>query len=303
MTRLDEMDLNEITFKYKNIFKDLVSEDIFNNVLDKIEKIYDEYIFYVDKKYKVRKGTFGRGEIKWGRNIIWGWYIELLIKEVLLKNKKIKRVESVGGDSSYSFIFKEKEKEIAIDGRKTSEPDFLITLNNKKIFCIELKTSAVGIFSVKKSNVQQLYKETAYNNRITLIMMIDLVNGLYGLENLNYFNLIKPFVNQRMEGQLCYNFPAPEEKINNLTHQDFNEYLNDNIFELDFIRKLKALKKAEDINNRRFIKIIKSKISLEKKIEDMEIKVDEINKEIEKIKEKCPSVVISWKEIYKELGV
>ena len=83
MTRLDEMDFNEISLKYKDMFGDLVDNHIFDKIKNEIENLYDSYIAKVTKdKYKVKGGTFGRGELKWGRNIIWGWYIEALIKEV-----------------------------------------------------------------------------------------------------------------------------------------------------------------------------------------------------------------------------
>lgn len=133
--------------------------------------------------------------------------------------------------------------------------------------------------------------------------MIDLENELYSLENLNYFNILRPFVNHRMEGQLCYNFPVPEQDIKDLTRENFNEYLDESIFKLDIIKKLQALKKAQDINNSRFIKIIKNKISLEKKEENRDIKLDEMNKEVENIKKRCPDVSMSWDSIYKELKI
>jgi len=303
MTRLDEMDLNEITIKYRSIFEGLITKSVFDSIFNKIESIYNEYIIYINKKYKVKGGTLGRGELKWGRNIIWGWYIEILLKELLSKNKAIKKIEFIGGDSSHKFIYDDKDNKIKIIGKKTTEPDFLITSKNNETFCIELKTAAVEVFSMKKSNVEQLYKETAYNNRITVIMMIDLENELYSLENLNYFSILRPFINQRMEGQLCYNFPVPEEKIGALTKEEFSGYLDENIFKLDSIRKLKALKKAEEINDKRFIKIIKNKISLEKKEEERDIKLDEANKEIENIKMKCPEVIMGWNNIYKELKI
>lgn len=303
MARLDEMDLNEISIKYKSIFHNLIADQKFNEIKIEIEKIYDEYITYTNKKYKVKKGTFGRGELKWGRNMIWGWYIEALIREVLLQNKTISNVDFLGGDSSHKFSYNEETKIISVDGIKNTQPDFLIELKNGKNFCLELKTAAAGVFSVKKGNVQQLYMETAYNNRITVIMMIDLENQLYSLENLSYFNVSKPFVNQRMEGQLCYHFPSPEDRIEYLIEQDFNEYLDDEIFNLDSIKKLKALKKAEDINDKRFIKIIKNKISIEKKKEDRDLHIDNMNISINKIEVKYPEVNMSWDEIYNKLGI
>lgn len=160
------------------------------------------------------------------------------------------------------------------------------------------------MFSIKKGNVEQLYKSSAYNNKITLILMIDLTNKLYDIKNLKYFNSLKPFVNQRMEGQLCYQFPQPNTKIQEITNENFEVYLDETIFLLDIIKKLKALKIAEDNNNKKFIKIIKYKLSLEKKEEDKKIKIEDFDKEINKIIEKCPEITqISWDEIFDILNV
>ncbi|HMP29107.1 MAG TPA: hypothetical protein PKE08_00520 [Candidatus Paceibacterota bacterium] len=303
MTRLDEMDFNEITIKYKSIFSNLIDNTNFYQIKKEIENIYNEYIVCVNKQFKIKGGTLGRGEIKWGRNIIWGWYIEMLIREILLKNKNIKKIDFIGGDLSHKFVYSEKEKTIDIIGKKTVEPDFLITLKNNDIFCLELKTAAVEVFSIKKGNIEQLYKETAYNDRITVIMMVDLENKLYSIENLKYFSLLQPFINQRMEGQLCYHFPSPNLEINKLLEQDFDEYLDVEIFNIENIKKLKALKKAEDINDERFIKIIKNKISIERKEQEIDIHLKEHKEKIEKIKKRCPDVSIGWDEIYKHLKI
>jgi len=64
MTRLDEMDLNEITVKYKSVFGGLVPDSIFRSIKNDIENIYNEYITYINKKYKIKGGTMGRGELK-----------------------------------------------------------------------------------------------------------------------------------------------------------------------------------------------------------------------------------------------
>jgi hypothetical protein len=302
MTRLDEMDFNEITIKYKDIFKNIISEDVFTKIKNGIENIYNEYITFININYKIKGGTLGRGELKWGRNIIWGWYIEMLLRELLSKNAGIKKVEFIGGDLSHKFIFTD-DKRIEILGKKSVEPDFLITLHNDKKFCIELKTAAVEVFSIKKGNIEQLYKETAYNNRITLILMVDLENELYSLENLTYFNILQPFVNQRMEGQLCYNFPSPEKVISNIISENFEDYLDESIFSHIKIKKLKALKKAEDIEDKRFVRIIKNKIALEKKEENMKVAHDLFEIEVLNIKKKCPEIDMEWDEIYKALKI
>lgn len=304
MKRLDEMDFNEITIAYKDIFYNLIGDEEFKNVKEQIENLYNEYIENVTTKgYKVLGGTLGRGELKWGRNIIWGWYIELLIKEVLSRNEDIKEILFLGGDSSHTFICDNEKKKLNIIGQKSVSPDFLIILKDNTTFSIELKTAAVEVFSIKKGNIEQLYKETAYNNRINLILMVDLENKLFSIENLMYFNLLKPFVNNRMEGQLCYNFPAPENEIGKLKEINFRNYLDNNIFEIDFVRKLKALKKAEDQNNENLIRTIKNKIKVEKLKENLDFQTNEIHEQILKIENKYPGIKISWEEIFKQLGI
>ncbi len=304
MARLDEMDFDEISLKYKDMFNDLIDASIFRKIKKRIGELYDEYITKITKeKYKVKGGTFGRGELKWGRNIIWGWYIESLIKEILLKNKNLKSVDYLGGDSSHSFLYDHTAKKIEIVGVKSVTPDFLISLNNNKTFTIELKTAAVEVFSIKKGNIEQLYKETAYNNRINLILMIDLENELFSIENLVYFNSLTPFVNQRMEGQLCYHFPAPDKKLAELLTLDFNQYLDENIFKIEMVKKLKALKQAEDIENERLINIIKNKINTEKLTDNLKFQTKEIEKKINNIKSRYPEIEKSWKDIYNEVGI
>lgn len=284
------------------MFKELIDEDVFEKIKKEIEKLYDEYISKItNDKYKVKGGTFGRGELKWGRNIIWGWYIEALVKELLSKNKHIKTIKYLGGDSSHSFHFDKSREIIEIIGQKSVRPDFLITLSDNAICTIELKTAAVEVFSIKKGNIEQLYRETAYNNRINLILMIDLENVLFSIENLVYFNLLKPFVNQRMEGQLCYNFPPPERGLSEIQTLDLHQYLDESIFEIDMVRKLKALKRAEDTENGRFIYIIKNKIRIDKLKEKLELNTKEIEEQVGNIRLRYPEVAMSWEDIYKEL--
>jgi hypothetical protein len=304
MDRLDEMDFNQIKICYKDIFLNHIKEKDFNNISNNIEQTYNEYIEYLDiKKYKP-PNTMGRGGLKYGRNIIWGWYIEDIIKNILFYNKNISYINYCGGDSSHKFTYDNKEKKIKIEGVKSVIPDFIV--KNKKSFeyCIELKTAAKEVFSIKKGNVDQLYKEPAIKNRITIILMIDLANKLFSIENLNYFTTLQPFVNNRMEGQLCYNFPAPDKPIKDIIDINFDNYLDDSIFANEFIKKLKALNVAENNNNQRLKRIIKNKLSIEKKIEIRDINFNDINIQIDKIKNKCPEVdIMSWEDIYQELNI
>ncbi len=301
LPRLDEMDFQQIANLYEKIFIYKLKREIFIKVKNDIQNIYEEFVKYESLEFKIKGGTLGRGEIKWGRNIIWGWFIEELFLEYLKLNKNISNIKLLGGDSSHKFIYNGEEKKIIVEGIKSVQPDFIITLNNGKKFCLELKTSAKKVFTIKKGNVEQLYKESAYNNHITLILMIDLVNQIFSLENLKYFSTLKPFVNQRIEGQLCYNFPTPESSIVDLKEEDFGFYIDETIFELEYIKKLKAQKLAEGKKDKRLIKIIKNKIKLEKKKEEKIYQIDLYDNAINNIINKCPEIEMSWQEIYKEL--
>ena len=302
MKRLDEMDFNEISIEYEEIF-DFCDKQALIKIKDCINLIYEKYIKNIKNGFKIKGGTLGRGELKWGRNIIWGWYIEKIILEILKNNKYVSNIEFYGGDLSHEFIYDNTTKKILIEGIKETKPDFLIKLKSGIEICIELKTAAKGIFTIKKGNVEQLYKEAGYNNRITLILMIDLENKLNILENLKYFYLLKPFVNQRMEGQLCYNFSIPNIQLLNLENADFNDYIDNTLFDLLDVKKLKALHIAESINNQELIKLIKNKIKLDSIIEDKNFNIEVFNEKINNIKIKCKNIDTSWEEIFTILHI
>ncbi len=303
MKRLDDMDFNEVSLLYKKLFASMLDTTCFDTIKNNFNNIYDKYLEHFNNGYR-SKSTLGRSSLQWGRNIIWGWFIETLLREVLLKNKNIKTVDFVGGDSKHRFIYTAETKIITIQGQKTVEPDFIVTLKNGKTFYIELKTAAKEIFTIKKGNIEQLYKSSAYNDKITVILMVDLINKFYSIQNLKYFNNLKPFVNQRMEGQLCYQFPSPNTPIPDIINENLEQYLDETIFLLDIIKKLKALKIAESVNNKELVKIIKNKMMLEKKEEDKKKKIEDFDIEINKIIEKCPKITkISWEEIFNILGL
>lgn len=119
MKRLDDMDFNEISLLYKNLFFNLIEDNKFNDIKLKFNNIYDKYLEYYNNRYR-SKSTLGRGSLQWGRNIIWSWFIETILKEILLKNKNIKSVEFVGGDSKHQFIYIDETKNITIEGQKNS---------------------------------------------------------------------------------------------------------------------------------------------------------------------------------------
>jgi hypothetical protein len=107
-----------------------------------------------------------------------------------------------------------------------------------------------------------------------------------------------------MEGQLCYNFPSPNIPVSELIKEDWEQYLDETIFLLDIIKKLKALKFAETKNDKHLIKLIKYKMALERKEEDKKIKIEDFDNEINKIIEKCPEIIkVTWEQIFKELKI
>ena len=130
MKRLDEMDFNEISIEYNEMFN-FVEKSILDKIKQEIGSIYEEYIKYTKKDYKIKGGTFGRGELKWGRNIIWGWYVEKIIYEILKQNNNIENITLYGGDKTHHFIYNENDKKIEIEGMKETRPDFLLIDKDK----------------------------------------------------------------------------------------------------------------------------------------------------------------------------
>ena len=238
----------------------------------------------------------GRG-FKYTLAILYGWYIEELIYNLISKNPDVAQIEYTGNDAEHNFIFDEENKLIKIAGEKTTNPDFLITLKDKRKFFIELKTAAAGIFTIKKGNVMQLYKTIATTKIYSIILMIDVINGLYEFKDLNYFSHLHPFVNQRMEGQLCYHFPTPTKPFSNLIHEDFLNDYDDEIYNNPTVLKYSVLNIAQS-TNKDLAKIIKKKLSIDNKKEEFEFQKLTHEAEIAKIIKECPEVeTMSWEEL------
>jgi len=81
---------HQIKIEYQRIF-DFIDNGIFEKISSEIENIYQEYIFYI-QDYKIKGGTLGRGNLKWGRNIIWSWFIEKIFLHILQQNSYFKSV-------------------------------------------------------------------------------------------------------------------------------------------------------------------------------------------------------------------
>lgn len=196
---LRDMDLNEVTMMYKNLFADIISEDTFNKIAHSYQNKYNKFLDFKNKGYN-SPTAMGRDKIAYGRNIIYGWFIEELVLELLRNNKNIKNVEFFGKDKEHDFVYFHDDKNIKISGSKSTDPDIIATLNNGVSFLIEIKTGAKNIFSIKKGNVQSLVQSTANYDISSIILMVDLVQGLYEIKDLKFFINQKPFPNANMEG-------------------------------------------------------------------------------------------------------
>jgi len=294
--RLDEMNIDEVEQYYKKIFKGQLSAEEFNKISLQYRNKYEEvYNAHYNLRYKV-SGGMGRG-FKYTLAILYGWYIEELIYNLISKNPIVAKIEYTGNDAEHNFIFDEENKLIKIAGEKTTNPDFLVTLKDNRNFFIELKTAAAGIFTIKKGNVMQLYKTIAQTKIYSIILMIDIINGLYEFKDLNYFSNQHPFVNQRMEGQLCYHFPTPTKPFSNLIHEDFLIEYNSEIYNHPIVIKYSLLNISQ-LTNKAFTKIIKKKLDVDNKREEFEFQKMKHEVEIAKIIKECPEVeTMSWEEL------
>lgn len=301
MKRLDETEFTEIVSIYKNMTNKLLSEKEFEESRKTYENKYLKFINYVDKGHKIKGGTMGRGETKYARNIVYGWFLENIISKVILKNPKVKEIEFFGDDNAHDFFINDDSK-IEIIGPKTTEPDFLIKFKNGGKMLMELKSAAKEIFTIKKGNIEQLSKAAAFNQIPTSIIMIDLENSTYEIKNLEYFIDSRPFINQSMEGQLCFDFPRPTNPIYNLVKIDISTYINTDIFELDIVKKYMLLAKVENNKLKSYIKIIKNKMRLEKLNEEFSFLETDFEEKIKTIKERCPEVNKSWEELGEEIS-
>jgi len=309
LKRLDEMEFIEISDIYKNMTKEILEEKIFNSIKKIYEEKYINFMQLVDKSYKIKGGTLGRGELKYSRNMIYGWFLERLILEIIAKNRDVKEINFFGDDGEHNFFVNSKNL-IEIAGSKTTNPDFLIEFKNGKKLLMELKSAAKEVFTIKKGNIKSLSKSAAFEKIPTSIIMIDIANKTYEIKNLKYFIHLQPFVNQRMEGQLCYDFPRPTKDIKNLIDEDIVQYIDEDIFNFEIVKKYIVLakastneaKKGKKSMLKKFITIINKKIRLEELNEELIIAKDDFIRKIYDIKEKYPEVNKSWNELDAELN-
>jgi len=309
MKRLDEMEFIEIADIYKNMTKNILSEKIFLSIKEEYEKKSIEFMNLIKKGYKLKGGTLGRGELKYSRNIIYGWFLEKIILKIIEANKMVKKINFFGDDGNHDFFINEKNQ-IEIKGNKTTNPDFLIEFKNGEKLLMELKSAAREVFTIKKGNVKALSKAAAFENIPTSIIMIDLVNYTYEIKNLKYFIHLQPFVNHAMEGQLCYEFPRPIKKIDNLIKEDIYQYIDEDIFDFEIVKKYIILAKASKNEPKKgkasilkkYKTIINKKIRLEELEEELLILQEDFKLKISNIIEKYPDVKKSWNELEIEIN-
>lgn len=295
-----DMDFEEISIKYENLFSKIIWDEIFKKINDTYRNKYQTFIRYKNKWYD-SPSAMGRDKIAYGRNIIYWWFVEDLIIEVLKINSFIKCVNLFWKDKSHDFIYNHEIKKIQIDWEKSTNPDIEIVLNSWNKFLLELKTANKDIFTIKKWNVESLFSSVANYEQYCLIMMLDLSKWLYEVKDLTYFEDQKPFSNANMEWQICYNFPIPNIEIETLTKVNFDSFANLLVLENIWVKKFKLLKIAIEKDNKIWKRIIENKIKLEKIEEEMNIDIDNFKDKIEKIKAKTPEVSMSWEEVENQI--
>ena len=294
--RLDDMTIEDVKKLYDKMFCDLIDKET-------LDKIYNEYLEKYNRMKQAEKDGYtapsamGR-RYNYLKNMLYGWYIEDLFYILIKKNPMIASVEMTGNDSEHTFVYDAVEKKVSIAGSKTTVPDYLITMKNGSKVYLELKTAAAEIYSIKIGNVKQLQKTMGSTNIYSMIIMIDLVNELYDIKDMKFFINSFPFVNQRMEGQLCYDFPNPSKKFSQIMEEDFASYIDEEMFSVEEVIKYRCLSIAEKNEDKKMVKDIKNKISLDELYNEFKFQEEEFKKRINLLIEKSPNIEFkTWNEI------
>lgn len=298
--RLDDMTIKDVKELYDPMFNNLISQDILDNV-------YNKYLFKYNEMKEAEKNGYdapsGMGrKFNYLKNILYGWYIEELFFLLIKRNSNVSDVKFTGKDAEHDLKYNHENKKVTIAGIKDTTPDFLITTSSGKKVYLELKTAAKEIYSVKIGNVKQLQKTMGFTDIYSMIIMVDLVNEKYDIKDLSFFTNSFPFVNQRMEGQLCYDFPIPEKDFSLIINENFDNYIKNDMFNVDDVKKYKALKIAEDLDDKEKIREVKNKIKLDELISEFEFKNAELIKEVDKLVSVSPNIENkTWDDILSEL--
>ena len=298
--RLDDMTLETVKELHDKMFCNLIDKDALNI-------IYNEYLEKYNKMKQAEKDGYeapsamGR-KYNYLKNMLYGWYIEDLFYILIKKNPMVLSVEMTGNDSKHEFIYDAVNKKISIAGSKTTIPDYLITMKDGAKVFLELKTAAAEVYSIKIGNVKQLQKTMGSTNIYSMIIMIDLVNELYDIKDMNFFINSFPFVNRRMEGQLCYDFPKPTKKFSEILSEDFSSYIKEDMFSIEEVVKYRCLSIAETKENIKMIRDIKNKISLDELYNEFKFQENEYKKKIDNLIKKSPDIEFkTWNDILKDL--
>ena len=298
--RLDEMELEEVNHLYKTMFGELVPKQSYDCAYKICANNYNEMIEAERNKIKP-PSSMGRGW-KYVKNLIYGWFVEDLFYELLKQNITIKNIELTGNDREHKISYNYIEKTSKVLGEKTTTPDYLITLNNDRQMFLELKTAAKGIFSIKIGNVKELYKIMGKSQIFSCIIMLDLVNETYSIHSIEDFYNQHPFVNNRMEGQLCYSVPQPSKVFSELIDEDFSKYIKQELFDILEVKKYEYLNKVS--NNKDMTKIVLSKIKVDDLYFDFKFREKEFDKSIKNIASKFKDIDLlntNWNDIFERI--
>lgn len=299
--RLDDMTIQDVQKMYNRMFDGIIEKSELDKVYKEYEIKYNEMKTAEQNNYSA-PSAMGR-KYNYLKNMLYGWYIEDLFYILIKKNPLVEKIEMTGNDSEHLFIYNHELKKVSIAGAKTTIPDYLITMKNGKKVYLELKTAAAQVFSIKIGNVNQLQKTMGSTNIYSMIIMIDLVNELYEIKDMQFFINSFPFVNQRMEGQLCYDFPAPSKKFSEITKEDFSKYINEEMFLIEDVKKYRCLYLAEKTNNKWLKKEINNKIKLDELHSQFIYQESEYKKKVNSLIEKTPDIESkSWDDILNSLS-
>jgi hypothetical protein len=294
MKSLDKIDFESLASNYNALFKSLIGENCIENIKLHMQEKEKEYDYYLKKDYKVIGIRGNRDPKEWGNKVMRGWYGEELFKETLKKNPSFQEVIPWGGDKAHSFVIDTKKKELRIIGIKSTEPDLLGKLKIGDDLSIEIKLAAKGKFSIKKTNVDSLYREAALTNRVGLILMLDIVKGLYIVKNVLHFDGKTAYPNQSMEGQPCFEFPKPRTPINYLLEEDFGKFIDPQIFNLPRVKQLRCINIAKENRDKCNASTMKNKIRIDENTKAME----KLKKEITELEIANPDTKKPWEHWY-----
>ena len=150
--------------------------------------------------------------------------------------------------------------------------------------------------------MNKLQENVGFTLIYSVIIMVDLLNGLYGIQDMEDFLNFLPFINNRMEGQLCYEFPRPDKEFKEILLEDFSNYIKPEIFETEEIKSYRCLYLAQISDDKKLARKIKKKIKLEQMQFEFKSKEELYKEEVEKITDEILEMKDkSWEELLLEI--